>query len=197
MRLNKFLNEKRTNNVIVVDVQPMYKNYIHFDMNDFCNFLLEQRDILYFYNGPDTVGSDTKEDIIDWLYTESDYNDDLIYKLQHETYFFDKGYAFFRNWMDEGADKGFIKKAIRYMMSKKVYDSREIKTEEWEERFPNDWRDSFENDSINLPDIPLNILKKWSGSYIVGGGKNECLKEIEVLMSVFNIKYKEVRKFIY
>jgi len=99
--------------------------------------------------------------------------------------------------MDEGADEGFIKKAIRYMMSKKVYDSREIEIEEWKEQFPDDWQDSFEYDSINLPDIPLNILKKWSGSYIIGGGKNECLKEVQILMSVFNIKYKEVRKFIY
>jgi len=81
MRFKQYINEKRTNNVIVVDIQPIYKNYIHFNIYDFCNFLLEQRDILYLYNGPDTVGSDNKEGIIDWLYKESDYNDDLLYKL--------------------------------------------------------------------------------------------------------------------
>ena len=65
------------------------------------------------------------------------------------------------------------------------------------EEFPDDWEDVFDIDTIYLPDIPLNILKKWSGSYIVGGGKNECLKEVQQLMSVFNIRAKEVKEFIY
>ena len=53
------------------------------------------------------------------------------------------------------------------------------------------------DDSIYIPDIPINKLRKFSGGYIVGGGKNECLKETQLFMSVFNIKATEVRKFIY
>jgi hypothetical protein len=37
--------------------------------------------ILYYYNGPDTVGEDTKNDIINWLHEESDYDDELYDKL--------------------------------------------------------------------------------------------------------------------
>jgi len=199
MRLKNYLSEKRTNNVIVVDIQPMYKNFIYMkmDMFKFVDFLQKQRKILYFYNGPDTVGSDRKQDIIEWLMECSDYSEHLYNKLTKETIWYDKGYGFFRSWMDMGADNGFIKKAIRFMINKKVYDSRDIEPEEWKEKFPNDWIDKFQDDMIYLPDIPINKLKQFSGSYLVGGGKNECLKEIKILMSVFNIKCTEVKEFIY
>jgi len=198
MRLQQFINEKRKRNVIVVDVQPMYASYIHFNIHDFCDFLMEQNKILYYYNGPDTVGSDTSKEIIEWLYEQYDYNDDLYSKLtSRDTIFYDKGYAFFRSWMDMGADPGFIKKAVRFMNENKVYDSRDIDPEIWEEKFPDDWQDNFEFDPITIPDIPINVLKKFNGSYLVGGGRNECLAEVEILMSVYNIKTTKVRKFIY
>ena len=200
MRFKDYLTEKRTNNVIVVDVQPIYKSGIRFDMYEFVEFLQDQRNILYYFNGPDTVGGDSKNEIIDWLMEYSDYNDDFYNKLNRETVWYDKGYAFFRNWMDNGVDEGFIKKAVRFMMIKKVNDSRDISTEEWIEEFPeeeNFFENYYKEDCIYLPDIPINKLKKWSGSYIVGGGKNECLAEVLLLMSIFNIKAKRVKKFIY
>ena len=197
MRFNEYITEKRKNNVIVVDVQPVYESGIYFDMGDFTTFLRDQKDILYYFNGPDTVGGDSKNDIIRWLLEYADFDEVLENKLTKNTIWYDKGYAFFRNWMDKEADEGFIKKAVRFMMSKKVNDSRDIDPEEWAEEFPDDWQDDFEGDMIYLPDIPINKLKKWSGSYIVGGGKNECLKEVQLLMSVFNIRAKMVKEFIF
>ena len=200
MRLKYFINEKRKNNIIVVDVQPMYGTYLknQIDMYEFTQFIKEQGKVLYYYNGPDTVGDDTDKDIIQWLYEESDYDDELYKKLiSKDVIWYDKGYAFLRGWMDNGADEGFIKRALRFMMSKKVNDSRDIEPEEWEDEFPGEFQDEFIHDMIYLPDIPLNVLKKFSGSYIVGGGKNECLKEVQIIMSTFNIRAKEVRKYIY
>ncbi|MFW6046282.1 MAG: hypothetical protein ACOCP4_00565 [Candidatus Woesearchaeota archaeon] len=55
----------------------------------------------------------------------------------------------------------------------------------------------YDSDMISIPDIPLNILKKFSKSYLVGGGRDECLEEIQILMNAFNIKYTTVRKYIY
>lgn len=200
MRYHQFLTEKRKNNIIVVDIQPMYESYFKSRINiyEFIEFLKEQGKILYYYNGPDTVGSDTKKDIINWLYEKSDYDEDLYNKLvSNDVIWYDKGYAFFRGWMDNGADHAFIKKALRFMMEKRANDSRDIPVEEWEEKFPDDWRDEFIYDMIYLPDIPLNKLKQFSGSYLVGGGENECLAEVEILMSAFNIKGRKVKKFIY
>lgn len=200
MRLRHFINEKRKNNVIVVDIQPMYESYFNsrIDIDAFIDFIKEQGKILYYYNGPDTVGSDSKNDIIQWFADRSGYDDELLSKLKSkDVIWYDKGYAFFRAWLDHGADPGFIKKALRFMMSKKENDSRDIDPEVWAEKFPNDWNPLFEDDNIYLPDIPLNTLKTFSGAYLVGGGKNECLKEVEILMSTFNIKATKVSKFIY
>lgn len=197
MRYKQYLTEKRKNNVIVVDVQPIYQNSIHFDMQEFIEFLDQQGKILYFFNGPDTVGGDSKEQILDWLINEG-IPSPLYYKLKSkDTLWIDKGYGFLRSWMDMGADEGFIKQAIRFMMSKRENDSRDIEPEVWMDKFPNDYDRKFDDDPIYLPDIPINTLKTWSGSYMLGGGRNECLKEMQILMSIFNIKYKLVRKFTF
>lgn len=195
--IDSVLTEKRSRDVIVVDIQPMYLEWIPFDISDFGEFLMSNHRILYFYNGPDTVGDDTKEDIIKMFYNHTD-SEELIYKLQsNDTIWIDKGYAFFRGWMDNGADARFMTQAIRYMVDKGVNDSRDIDEEEWANIFPDYWTDDFAVDSINMPDISIGELKTWSGSYLTGGGRDECLKEVQLLMNAFNIKYTMVEEFIF
>lgn len=94
-------------------------------------------------------------------------------------------------------DDRFIIQAVRYMALHHVNDSRDIEAEEWEKEFPHDWKDSYEYDNINLPDIPLNTLKTFSGSYMMGGGEYECLAEVRLLMNAFNIKYTMVKDYTY
>ena len=191
MRFISYLNEKRSKDVVSVDIQPMYKNYINFNLSEYFDWLSNQREILYFFNGPDTVGEDTKQDILSWMIYDYDFPEEKI----NDIIFFDKGYAFFRGWMDQGVDETTLKKALRHMINNKVNDSREIDPEEWEEIIGN--QDIYYDDMIHLPDIPLNILKKFSGSYLTGGGRNECLKEVKILMDVLNIRYTMVRDFIF
>lgn len=204
MKFKRYLNEKRSRSIIVVDVQPMYENDIDFDMEDFTEFLYKNKNILYFYNGPETVGEDRKEDVVDWLMENIEFDDeygevdeDLYHKLTRETKWVDKGYGFFRGWMDQGVDETTIKNAIKFMANKKVYDSRDIEEEEWIENFPKLDGIYFEDPLIFPPEIRIDKLKKWSGSYLVGGGKNECLAEVKMVMDAFNIRYKIVNKFIY
>lgn len=200
MRLKQYINEKRKNNVIVVDVQPMYRSNIRFNMDEFVGFLNQQGKILYLFNGPDTVGGDSKEDINEWL-----WHHDLM--DSNKIKWVDKGYGFFRSWMDSGVDVSLIKKALRIMLRKKVHDSRDIDNDTWKEELPELWKfaqrkygnvKTFFDDNIYLPpDIRIDKLKKWSGSYIVGGGRSECLQEMLILLSVFNIKVKVVKGFTY
>jgi len=197
MKFEQYLIEKASKNTIVVDVQPMYENWIRFDIEEFTEFLNEQTNsVLYFFNGPDTVGDDTEDEIKYWL-IENGLDE---YKLRDIT-FVDKGYAFFRNLMDSGVGEHTIIKMIRYMFKKKVWDSRDIEDDEWEDVLNIDFKfveDMLQyGDNINIPDIDIRTLRKHSGGYIVGGGKEECLKEVQILMSAFNIKAKEVKKFIY
>lgn len=40
-------------------------------------------------------------------------------------------------------------------------------------------------------------LRKFNNCYIMGGGRNEYLREVELLMNAFNIKYTRIDKFVY
>ena len=192
MRFNQYITEKRTNNVIIVDIQPEYSGYIRF-MDKFTSFLNNQRRILCFYNGSDVGSNDKEIDIIEY-FIDNGLDENKAYK---DIKYIEKGYGFFRGWMDGGVDPGTIKKAIRFMVSKKVNDSRDISREEWTKKLGDIWSYASYDDPIYLPDIRINELKRWSGSYLCGGGKDECLKEIQILFSVFNIKYILVKEFIY
>jgi hypothetical protein len=196
MRLANFLSEKRTNNVIIVDVQPMYQKHISFDMGDFCEFLSGQRDLLFFYNG-ESIGSEDRDNKLKQWYIVNG----LDRKKALSSKYIDKGYGFFRGWMDIGIEPGTIKKAIRFMLEKKVNDSRDIDEDEWRKTIPDlddeagsDWY----QEPIYLPgEINIGFLKKWQGSYICGGGESACLKEMLILFSTFNITVIKVEAFIY
>jgi hypothetical protein len=188
------LLEGRSRDTIVVDVQPMYAPYIRFDTEAFMEFLNQQKEILVFFNGPDTVGEDTKEDILDW-YFERGLSEDKY----HDMKFVDKGYAFFRSWMDFGISTNIIQKVIRYLVTNREWDSREIPTETLRDMLGDEWDDNlrFVDDPLFIPNISLSLLKRFSGCYLCGGGREECLEEVKILMDTFNVRYTLVRDFIY
>ena len=188
--LQSYLKEKRTKNVIVVDIQPEYKQYMHFRMGECMEFLNENRDILVFFNGPDTVGQSSKNDILGMWHEEG------FTSRRKNVKWIDKGYGFFRSWMDVGVDEKEIQNTIRYMVNNRIYDSRDIPDEKLLD-FVGDYQERLVDDPIYLPDISLGMLKKWSGSYLIGGGRNECLKEVKILLDAFNIRYTLVKKFIF
>ena len=43
----------------------------------------------------------------------------------------------------------------------------------------------------------LSQLKRFNNSYIVGGSRNQCLREVELLMNAFNIRYKRIDSMVY
>lgn len=195
MRLQQYINEKRVKDVIVVDVQPHHKRHISFNMNEFTVFLEEQRKILYFYNGSEVGSGDTEVTVTNFL-LKNGLNED---KIRRDITFVEKGYGFFRTWMDYDIDEKTIKKALNYMIINRINDSRDIPNEKMDEIFPDHEKYPYiEEDPIFIPDfIKISNLRKWKGSYLCGGGRNECLKEIQILLNLFNIKYTLVKRFIY
>lgn len=89
--------------------------------------------------------------------------------------------------MDSGVSDRELIKLIRYMFLNKISDSRDIP----------DGIFNFGSNTIFLPIFSVAKLKEYSGSFLVGGGKNECLKEVQLIVNALNIKYTELRKFIY
>jgi hypothetical protein len=117
----------------------------------------------------------------------------------------DKGYAFLRAWMDEGISPAGIIKTLRLMYQSRINDSRRLfggeNSDTYEQGFRdflgNDFQDFVLYDPLITPDISIAQLKKFSGAYLVGGGRDQCLREVEIVMNAFNIKYKRIDALIY
>lgn len=178
--------------LIVVDIQPTYENYIHtFDMHEFTEYLNDNdhNSILYLYNGPD-MGFESWNDITYWLMDRG-----LEEEKVEEMRSFEKGYAFFRSFMDLGMDEDDLVTLIRYMMDNRIYDSRDISEEDWE-TLGIDWEYDPDGDMINIPDV-MNELKRYHNPILCGGGRDECLKEIEICFRALDKPYELLERFVY
>jgi len=195
------LKENSSRPIIVVDVQPEYsgiydgeENPLFQEIIDFCKNSTGK--ILMFVNAEqDGLTSDTINDIK--IYWEDSGFDDWN-RVEIE----DKGYGFLRGWMDNNVSDRNIIKALRQMYLLKINDSREII-----ENFDDDEAQEKWKEILNDPDIPIDPLmvfpksirklKEYEGSLLIGGGRNECLREVELIMNAFNIKYKRIDSLIY
>lgn len=190
------LVEARRNSIILVDFQPAYESAGGYD--DAIEQAIEYIEqnpgatVTAFFNGSDVGIEDTDQEVA-WHYMEHGLDEEYLGNFR----FREKTYAFLRNWMDMGVNPAAIIKVLRHMVVNKMNDSREMEPEELEQLMGNEWRDELYDDNIYLPDISLAELKSLSGSLIGGGGKSECLAELQLLMNAFNIKYKQVEDWTY
>ena len=192
------LNEARRNRVILVDFQPAYATFNPGDydpalMNALSYINKKQPEVLAFFNGEDVGIEDTKEEVM-WHFMENGLDEDLT----HLFTFKEKSYAWLRQWMDEGVDDAMTIRVIRYLVMNDLNDSRDIDDEAWLALVGEDFEYYDDREmNIYLPDISIADLKTLSGSLLGGGGQHECLKEMQLLMNAFNIKYKLVQDWIY
>jgi hypothetical protein len=198
LRENKFQGKT----IINVDIQPEYKNYISFDLRKWVNFINTNaalNDIIFLYNGSDTLGMIDEYSFKEWL-IDLGIDEDVIYNST----FYDKGYAFFRYCIDNSIDEDNIVDLVKYMVRHNINDSREINEEMWndymEETNHNqqDVRDLLENagDMINIPDL-MDFLKNYSNIVLTGGGINQCLKEVEIALLSLDKNYNILSEFVY
>lgn len=198
--------EGKNHPVICVDVQPAYRR----DMNKFreiMRFVADQTGPVLMYinaeasdeydENPETVmqfwnmvlGQENKK--IDW----------------NRVKIIDKGYGYFRGLMDAGVDAKIIIALIRYMYQKKVYSAKQLRFPPPEKQTPvekefvkiiktldgsRSWSSDF---TVNWTSVAQ--LKQFSGSYLVGGARTMCLRELELLMNAFNIRYKRIDSLVY
>lgn len=216
MRSNEFIIEGFNHPVIVVDVQP---EYAYYDNNQqvcdkIVHFVNKQTGpVLMFINAEDTgVSDDTKEEIVRyWEQVEAEGQDiDLDDMFDNDPYYtgpidwnrftvVDKGYGYLRSWMDHGLADATIIRVIREMYQLKISDSRDFENSSvnLEELVGNEWDAWMWSSSLTVNWTSVAQLKRFSGAYIVGGGRNECLREVELLMNAFNIKYRRVDSLVY
>ncbi len=196
MKLRDYLIESKNKPLIVVDVQPAYKSYITFDVVQLMELINGQTGKILFLINADEQGL-TEDSVMHCWQWWWENGLELDNRDRRATVF-DKGYGHFRSWMDYLDDDALMIKAIRFMHQKKENDSRDIDPEEWKEALGEEnWKDYMEDDLLSINWVSLKTLKQHARGYICGGGKNECLREVTLYMNAFNLKTKEIRKFIY
>lgn len=191
IKLVDLLNESKSTNVIIVDIQPAYDKFCKHLMPSLCDFLNNQNgNILILFNGED-LNLDSKNDVINY-YLEYGLNEDKIDKIEWK----EKMYGYFRDLMDSGIDDHIIIKIIREMVLTRVNDSRNL-SQKFIDKMIDEYNVDLNKMPVFLPDISVSLLRRYNNCYIGGGGRHECFREITLFMNALNIKYKEMKNFIY
>jgi hypothetical protein len=201
------LIEGRLPILVSVDIQPEYYyksvKYGGFRDDLLNKFIKELRSSfkyskrILFYNGADTLGMISEDEYKGWLY-EKGIDEDMIDSIV----FYDKGYAFFRYCIDEGVDEDVIVNLVKYMISKNVFDTRELDKEFWDE-YVETYGDKniremleFTRNSINIPEL-MDELQDYYNIILCGGGVTECLKEVEIALKALDKTYTLLTKYTY
>lgn len=210
MNFKTFCEARNNKTLISVDIQPeyYYKATKVGGFNDqlLSNFIKELNSNIFnqkivFYNGADTLDMITENDYKMWL-LENGLKEDKL----DEILFYDKGYAFFRFCMDSGIYEDDIVLLVKFMQANNINDSREIKNSNLWDKFIQEYnkqelRELLEDadDCINIPDL-MDWLRnniKNKNIILIGGGANECYKEVEIALKAMDIKYTKNEKLIY
>jgi hypothetical protein len=193
--------EQNTNGktLISVDIQPEYQKYINFDINNWVHMINQHQGVIVFlYNGYDTLGMVNENDYKEWLF-DLGIDEEIIYDT---AIFYDKGYAFFRYCIDNSVDDEDIVGLVKMMIEYEINDTRELDEEFWDEFIERYGRENvrelleFSDDCINIPDL-MDFLSRFSNILICGGGRDECLKEVEIALMALDKPYDKLDSFIY
>lgn len=205
-QFQKLVNENFEYNnkiIISVDIQEEYANFFSFNCYDYGNFLNSANENgctnLYLYNGED-LGFGNENSQIQWLFDECGVEETTINNM----IFFEKGYAFFRDFMDnDNIDNDLLITLADFMIQNNIRDIRDLSDDNWDTLIShnNEFSDiknlAEDGYAFYIPDV-ADFLQKYNDVYICGGSDdNQCLTEIEILLNALHKKYYRIEKFIY
>lgn len=205
MRANEFLHEGTLRPLIVVDVQPAYEAWIPKDLAPRLAALINKhRGIVKMYVNADETGmtEDSIEDVQYWWEEQG-------LELHPNITWVDKGFGFLREWMDYGLSDRIIVQTIREMYRQNAYTTEDLfdadgeKLVAWlvqiDPSIADHARETIVDKALRMHIVPIAIddLKKYNRCYLAGGARNECLKEVQLIMNAFNIKYTLLQRYIW
>lgn len=187
--------------LVVVDFQPEYQSGFGTMAEDLADFINENFDnltnVTFLYNGSDTMGMIGEDEYMLWWH-EQGLDEEIIARSD----FYDKGYAFFRYCMDMGADDEQTVNLIKFMIANNINDSRDMDFDFWkafvDEYDNDDIRELMEgaDDCINIPDL-MDELRGINNIVLVGGGINECLREVVIALDALDKSYDVWSQYTY
>lgn len=132
---------------------------------------------------------DTPESVLDfWVEKGMDE------ALRERVTFLEKDFGFFRGWMGNTDDFEIVNVA-RALRSRRVWDSRELPEELLEELAPTAY---LGVDCLFLPhELESSPILRQHAWEVCGGGRNECLKEVELWMTSANISHQRIDHLTY
>lgn len=197
---NKLIEQaSNKGSLIVVDIQPEYEGGTTFDIGDMLRSAAEYDQVLFLYNGADTLGMIDEQSLRNYYFEKLDYDEEVYEELMSVSEFFDKGYGFFRDIMDSGIcfDRSSVIKIVKYMIDNDVQDIRDLEEEDVQSIGVSELLfDDLEDYGFWVPELQ-DILPQWNGSDIAGGARNECLAEVEILAAAQGLSFRQVNEFIY
>lgn len=174
-------------NLLIIDVQNTYKSFFN---EEFCSSIIDissqYTKVIYLY---DVLSGNSYYDELPESFIE---NEEFIDRLNVVT----KEYGFFRSIMDINLDEEELVRLLKFMFKHNLGDNREIETNcEVLEEFKENFNKSplldidFEDHPVSIPFDLIEELHGLSNVTIVGGGRNECVREIAILLQVLDIDY--------
>lgn len=198
MKLHELINENLSANLLVVDVQPAYDRWCGKVAPGIASLLNGHTGNKYCLYNAEGLTDDTEQSVAVYL-SEQGVTEEALDGIK----FVEKGYGFFRSWMDQEVPERIIIKTIRAMVQHRIYDSRDLDintvlTPYEQERGLKLWGVNWDDEGIYMPDfMPISLLKQMSPFLMCGGARDHCLREIELLCNAFNIRYKRIDGLIY
>ena len=176
--------------LIVVDVQPAYHPWCASIARKVASRINNTRKpTTIVWVGEDYTG-DTEEDVREYL-REMGARPGKLDRCR----FIEKTYGFFRSWMDHGVDDAIIVKVgaelIRTNLgSSDMLDLPALLGEDEAHCLPS-------NDSIYLPHFDDSSLRGFKSFETCGGGREECLAEFELYLSMLERPVTRLPHLVY
>lgn len=173
--------------LLVVDVQPAYSEHcdsIARSVAQRINNTVKPTIIMWVGEG---ITDDTEESVMSYLHEHGARPGKLA-----QARFIEKDYGFFRPWMDSGVPPEAIVKVGKHLVERNINSSEDIDSEL-------ELDDDIDvcSDPMNLPSFDRNVLAPFSRFDTCGGGADQCLAEIELLLSIMDKPYKRIPSLIY
>ena len=184
-----------------VDIQGGHQDGIYFDLSEYADFInsnARNNIIIFMFNGED-LGYESLSEYQAWLF-DIGIDEDVI----ENAIFIEKSYGFFRYPIDNGLDQDCIVDFVKYLYENNIYDSRDMDSDMFDDFMDktnhnySEIRELMEyNDElVSIPDL-MNDLENYNDIILIGGGINECLKEIEIALLALDKEYEIYKKFTY
>lgn len=186
---------ENTEGLLLVDLQPAYlgrgscglmqRVFEHIDA------LPEHTPLIAMYVHEE-LSNNFLEDV-QQFWRDQGARDELIDRIQ----WVEKDYAFLRGWMDNGVDDDTIVSVLRTMQDLRKTDSRELDEGLLEELAPRRPRYDPLIASHYVYDAVRAMRRRASRWFTCGGGLNECLKEVELVLDAQQVNYEQLAHLTY